>query len=393
MFKNPFRRKKYEPLPYDEVFDYGMTRYDEPKCKYTVMHNAVRVHDLKFEPVHEEVIYVENEYDEAANRCICDNIDLIRRCFAKRNFMFIYLPLIGKDLMDKSIWRYHYPDRETGETGELPALKSDYLLDFMKRPEHRPKIKPCFVRYNYSFNETEFYGGKAETSWTDFFDTFEFDISEAKDVKDYFECLSEHIAGKLFWWSGLCSWGKREYEDADDAFDNETMKLLEDVRYKIALLRRKGISDVILSELVKPDIELSRIIISKDYRITLPEYNNTEITMTPLVKAVFLLFLKHPEGICFKSLPDHRKELSVIYDSIRGCAGSSKRIMGIRKYSDNILNVTDPLNNSINEKCTRIKEAFLLKIHESQACNYFITGERGKPKKIALPQNLIVWED
>ena len=38
-----------------------------------------------------------------------------------------------------------------------------------------------------------------------------------------------------------------------------------------------------------------------------------EIKMEPLVKAVYLLFLKHPEGIVFKCLPDYRKELAELY--------------------------------------------------------------------------------
>lgn len=143
---------------------------------------------------------------------------------------------------------------------------------------------------------------------------------------------------------------------------------------------------------MKPEVRLSRIVIRKDYRIFLPDYDDMEITMTPLVKAVFLLFLKHPEGILFKELPEYRHELSDIYDGIKGNADSSRRVLGIRRYSKNIMDVTDPLNNSINEKCARIKEAFLLKFHETMADNYFITGKRGEPKMIKLPRNLVVWE-
>ena|GEM_PF-3897913 len=54
---------------------------------------------------------------------------------------------------------------------------------------------------------------------------------------------------------------------------------------------------------------------------------------------------------------------------------------------------TDPLNNSINEKCARIREAFLLKFHEGLAENYFVTGKRGEPKMIKLSRDLIKWEE
>ena len=54
---------------------------------------------------------------------------------------------------------------------------------------------------------------------------------------------------------------------------------------------------------------------------------------------------------------------------------------------------TAPLNNSNNEKCARIREAFLLKFHEGLAENYFVTGKRGEPKMIKLSKDLIKWEE
>jgi hypothetical protein len=50
----------------------------------------------------------------------------------------------------------------------------------------------------------------------------------------------------------------------------------------------------------------------------------------------------------------------------------------ICKKLKSIVNATDPLNNSINEKCARIREAFLLKFHEGLAENYFVTGKTGR---------------
>ena len=108
---------------------------------------------------------------------------------------------------------------------------------------------------------------------------------------------------------------------------------------------------------------------------------------------MFILFLKHPEGILFKELSDYREELAAIYGDIKWTAKmQGKNEAGATIYSRHIVDVTNPLSNSINEKCTRIKEAFLLKFHESLAENYFITGKRGEPKRIRLPEELIVWE-
>jgi hypothetical protein len=107
--------------------------------------------------------------------------------------------------------------------------------------------------------------------------------------------------------------------------------------------------------------------------------------MEPLVKAVYLLFLKHPEGILFKGLKDYREELLDIYKKLKP--------MGLNKRTiQSIEDVTNPLLNSINEKCARIRSAFVKEFDESLAKNYFVTGERGEAKKIALPRDLVNWE-
>lgn len=54
--------------------------------------------------------------------------------------------------------------------------------------------------------------------------------------------------------------------------------------------------------------------------------------------------------------------------------------------------VTNPLLNSINEKCARIRKVFLDVLGTDLAAYYYIKGERGELKKIALPQDLIIWE-
>ena len=132
-------------------------------------------------------------------------------------------------------------------------------------------------------------------------------------------------------------------------------------------------------------VGLSKLIVTSEYKIYLPDYNNLEIAMYPLPKAVFFLFLNHPEGILFKHLPDYRDELIAIY----------KRISGREKLGDmekSINDVVNPTLNSINEKCSRIREAFIKHFDESIAQNYFITGERATPKKIALDRQLVVLE-
>ena len=57
-----------------------------------------------------------------------------------------------------------------------------------------------------------------------------------------------------------------------------------------------------------------------------------------------------------------------------------------------IEDVTNPTLNSINEKCARIRAAFVGQFDEYMAKSYYVDGQRGEPKKIALSRDLVVWE-
>lgn len=139
-------------------------------------------------------------------------------------------------------------------------------------------------------------------------------------------------------------------------------------------------------EKMKNLVKLSHLVITKDYRVLLPDYNDMEIKMEPLVKAVYLLFLNHPEGIAFKSLPDYRKELADIYQKIKPFGLTEKAIRSIE-------DVTNPLLNSINEKCSRVRAAFQSEVDPTLLEQYIIVGKSGVAKKITLPRDLVVWED
>lgn len=168
---------------------------------------------------------------------------------------------------------------------------------------------------------------------------------------------------------------------SDKSIDDLTVE----IRQRILELRKRGVQLHLLHELVEEQPTLSRLVVDKDYRIFLPDYNNTEITMQPLPKAVFFLFLQHSEGIPFKQLDYYFPELLEIYKHV-----------GNREIEENILHsigdITDPTKNSINEKCSRIREAFLKHFDAAYAQYYYITGKRGEPKKITLPRELVDWQ-
>jgi len=160
--------------------------------------------------------------------------------------------------------------------------------------------------------------------------------------------------------------------------------LLDEVKQKLKLLRDSGVSESEIASLLYIERTLPKLLITKDYKLILDDFRR-EVHMEPLVKAVYLFFLKHPEGITFKCLPDYRQELADIYQKIKPFGLTERAIRSIE-------DVTNPLLNSINEKCSRVRAAFQSEVDPSLLEQYIITGKSGEAKKISLPRDLVVWE-
>ena len=159
----------------------------------------------------------------------------------------------------------------------------------------------------------------------------------------------------------------------NDIFAEVLIKYYDGIRCQKTMLRI-GIRQA------KPTMQ--KLTITKDYRLLL---GDKEIKMEPIVKAVYLLFLKHPEGLAFKALPDYRNELTSIYAGLKPLGLNDRVVQSIE-------DVTNPLLNSINEKFSRIKAVFTNELDEPMLTNYIIIGKSGEAKKISLPRDLVVWE-
>ena len=160
--------------------------------------------------------------------------------------------------------------------------------------------------------------------------------------------------------------------------------LINDIKEKVQMLKSYGMSEKEIMSSLQTCQPLKKLIVSRNYRIFLGD-ERLEVHMEPLVKSVYLLFLKHPEGINFKDMPDYREELARIYDRVRPWGLTDRAMQSIE-------DVTNPLLNSINEKCARIRKVFASMLDRSIAEVYYIKGKRGRAKKISLPRELVVWE-
>ena len=197
----------------------------------------------------------------------------------------------------------------------------------------------------------------------------DFNNKTADDILGYPDVLKVRSCMTLF-----------DLVSPNDIFNDVLYKFYEGQRCDKTIWRL-GFHD----DKLKHQIKFSRITITKDCTILLTDYDNKEVKMEPMTKAVFLLYLKHPEGIAFKHLPDYRKELADIYERIKPLGLNDRVIKSIE-------DVTNPLLNSINEKCSRVKAAFLPLVDASLVDHYYIIGKGGEEKKITLPRNLVIWE-
>ena len=337
-----------------------------------------------------ELIYVASEEDKELSDMFEANPEVFEGWGKMIGFQIVYLPLLMKKLADKNVLRYRAPYLSETELANT-TIGNNFLLQYLEHPSDRARIKHGFIR-----TEDIHRGGDGKDKAINRF--YPLSSKSTEPIADQLHKIGKQISVEKSQHERLLEnkehswdeWGDAVDSGADAHFnsqiDNEnTDDLIEEVKIKIAMLRQRGISQYILEQLIHPDDRLSRLVITKDFRLLLPDYNHMEIKMEPLVKAVYLLFLNHPEGILFKQLPEFRQELASYYNKLRAGGLTDKALQSIE-------DVTNPLLNSINEKCARIRGAFVGQFDDHMARHYYIDGYRGEAKKITLPRELVIWE-
>ena len=349
---------EYQPLPPDDN-----NGQDDNKFEF----------QLKGKLDSKELVYVASEEDKSLTDLFETHPEVLEGWGQMIGFHIIYLPLLMKRLKEKKVLKYRAPYLTDADFNNI-EIGNDFLLQYLDNPEDKDRMKHGFIR-----TENIHRGDDGKDKATNRF--YPLSSTNGEPLADQLHRIGKQISSEKYKASRFIE-GKTQ---DGDYLDDDTEELMEEVKERIGKLRQRGIAEYLLERLIHPDDRLSRLFVTKDYRIVLPDYRDMEIKMEPLAKAVYLLFLKHPEGIAFKSLPDHRKELADIYTKLRP-AGLTDRAM------QSIEDVTNPLLNSINEKCARIRGAFVGEFDDYMAKYYYIDGKRGEVKKIALPRDLVVWE-
>lgn len=355
---------------------------------------------MPFDIADGQVIYVEPYYDVAVNAWIRGHLGRLSAKFDEKQLELFYIPAMLDKFVSGEVLDYYAP---YGEVNWDKAMRSSFIVPYLWRDG---LAGPSLLFEEWDYFEDHYVLKvlplpRDASGLEDAFDLLVSHLSimrpsslgidmycvtpDAEDVDVPEEDKGGPFRGKgddvMYCATELI--GDPNY--ADNHFDDEMCEMMQDVRDKIERLRQHGIAEEVLQSLLLPRTVLSRMDIDAAGRIVLPGYGGREVRMTPLVKAVYLLFLRHPEGIVFKDLPDYRDELTNIYCRLT-------RRTSVEDVRRSIIDVTDPMSNSINEKCSRIREAFLREFDDRLASYYYVTGGRFCPKGIKLPRHLVSWE-
>ena len=110
-----------------------------------------------------------------------------------------------------------------------------------------------------------------------------------------------------------------------------------------------------------------------------------ELQLRPLSKAILLLFLKHPEGIPIKDIPDYEEELAGYYRRVSRSDDTALIEQRIRR----IINVFE---GDITVQISRVNAAIARLVDGPEQGFYKISGRPGTPKRIPLNRSRVVWE-
>lgn len=137
------------------------------------------------------------------------------------------------------------------------------------------------------------------------------------------------------------------------------------------------------------DLEVSKthyvLRIDKRFRVWLNSAEPIELKLYPLNKAVYFLFLRHPEGIRFKCLPDYTAELTELYRML------NKNIPHASAFSAASA-ITDCSQQHIYQQVSKIKASVRSIIPEPLAADFYISGFNGAPKKIPMHRDFLIDE-
>lgn len=364
------------------------------------------------------ILYFEKEHEAEVNNYIITHYHHIQKVLSEKGLQLLYLPAIKQteklDINIASAFGYAYPDLFLGANRVQQENIEQWIRDidlnqwyaFFESSLEMPHLPlPGFIRCLKDEKDLT-KNGLTDYSFFPVWGKEEKTIKE--EIEHYLSVVGVITDGPMYQLVG-----RNDFQyDADYWFYSDGSDINKEIKAKIDEIKTIAGNKPVFETLfyvinefkdINPDLckklckqlyteagqlerKLSRLYIDKGFRIYLSDYNNMEIEMTPLPKTLFLFMLKYPNGVMLKELYKHKQELLYIYGRISNRSD-------LDQMQNSINDMTNATSNSVNEKCSRIKEAFVTKIDERIASAYFITGDRQEPKRITLDRSLVVFEE
>ena len=135
----------------------------------------------------------------------------------------------------------------------------------------------------------------------------------------------------------------------------------------------------------KPPPDRKELYITPEYRIYIGKpAPGSELLLRPMSKAVFILYLRHPEGIAFKDVSDYREELEGIYGKVSRFGDRDR----ISSCVERLLNIE---SNELNVNVSRIAKGLAGHIPEGDLPPYLISGRAGSVRTVSLDRACVHW--
>lgn len=125
------------------------------------------------------------------------------------------------------------------------------------------------------------------------------------------------------------------------------------------------------------------VITPNTYQVLLPDWDK-EFHFTTQVKALYILFLNHPEGIRMKEIADYKKEFTHIYLQITTWSDVER----LREIVDKLLDVCN--RNALDAKKSQCNRMIRETISDKNLQKFYkIEVHPGEPHKINLDRSLV----
>lgn len=151
-----------------------------------------------------------------------------------------------------------------------------------------------------------------------------------------------------------------------------TIDLFEEIRRQLLFRERYGMLKQVLPLLIK----------GRNCNLFIPDMGMLPIQLTAVERAVYLLFLDHPEGIRLSQMQEHYPALLTYMNRL------SRRDDPVL-IENGVKELCRQGSNSLSEKMARIRKKFSDALGEEMGANYTIKGPNGGLKKIEIPRNLV----